>query len=89
MGYKEDLAAAVKRQADIITQQVFFEVIRVVVECETYEEFRKTMYGIAIGYLKELEDAYGDKLPKPTNSTTTTDSPPTPGDPGDDPDFLI
>lgn len=85
MGYKEDLAAAVKRQADLITQQVFFEVIRVVAECETYDEFRKTMYGIAVGYMKELEEA--GMLPKTTTSTTT-DSPPTPED-GDDPDFLI
>lgn len=87
MGYKEDLAAAVKRQADLITQQVFFEVIRVVAECETYDEFRKTMYGIAVGYMKELEEA--GMLPKSTNSTTTTDSSPAPEDPGDDPDFLI
>lgn len=87
MGYKEDLASAVKRQADIITQQVFFEVIKVVSECETYDEFRKTMYGIAVGYLKELEDA--GMLPKTTNSTTTTESPPTSENPGDDADFLI
>lgn len=71
MGYKEDLASALKRQSDIIAQQVFFEVIRVVSECETYEEFRKRMYSIALGYLKELEDAGIS----PTKATSTENIP--------------
>ena len=56
MGYKEDLASAMKRQNDLIVQQVLLQVISVVAESETYDEFRKKMYGIALGYLKEMED---------------------------------
>ena len=55
MGYKEDLASAVKRQNDLIVQQVLLQVISVVAESETYDEFRKKMYGIALGYLKDME----------------------------------
>jgi len=56
MGYKEDLASAMKRQNDLIIQQVLLQVISVVAESETYDEFRKKMYGIALGYLKDMED---------------------------------
>lgn len=55
MGYKEDLASAVKRQNDLIVQQVLLQVISIVAESETYDEFRKKMYGIALGYLKDME----------------------------------
>ena len=55
MGYKEDLATALKKQNDLIVRQVFLELIAVVSECESYDEFRKRMYGIALGYLKEME----------------------------------
>ncbi len=70
MGYKEDLASALKRQSDIITQQVFLEVIKIVCECETYDEFRKRMYGIALGYIKELEEA--GIMPETDNTKTDT-----------------
>lgn len=56
MGYKEDLASAMKRQNDLIVQQVLLQVISVVAESETYDEFRKKMYSIALGYLKDMED---------------------------------
>lgn len=56
MGYKEDLASAMKRQNDLIVQQVLLQVISIVAESETYDEFRKKMYSIALGYLKEMED---------------------------------
>lgn len=56
MGYKEDLASALKRQNDLIVQQVLLQVISVVAESETYDEFRKKMYSIALGYLKDMED---------------------------------
>lgn len=56
MGYKEDLASAMKRQNDLIVQQVLLQVISIVAESETYDEFRKKMYGIALGYLKDMED---------------------------------
>lgn len=55
MGYKEDLASAMKRQNDLIVQQVLLQVISIVAESETYDEFRKKMYGIALGYLKDME----------------------------------
>jgi hypothetical protein len=55
MGYKEDLASAMKRQNDLIVQQVLLQVISVVAESETYDEFRKRMYSIALGYLKDME----------------------------------
>lgn len=55
MGYKEDLAAALKKQSELIVHQVFLELISVVSECETYDEFRKRMYSIALGYLKDME----------------------------------
>lgn len=56
MGYKEDLASALKKQNDLIVQQVLLQVISVVAESETYDEFRKKMYSIALGYLKDMED---------------------------------
>jgi hypothetical protein len=31
------------------------EVIQVAATCDTYEEFRKAMYGKALEYMKELE----------------------------------
>jgi hypothetical protein len=55
MGYKEDLAMSMKKQNDLIVQQVLLQVISVVAESETYDEFRKKMYGIALGYLKDME----------------------------------
>ena len=55
MGYKEDLASAMKRQKDLIVQQVLLQVISIVAESETYDEFRKKMYSIALGYLKDME----------------------------------
>ena len=55
MGYNEDLASAMKRQNDLIVQQVLLQVISIVAESETYDEFRKKMYGIALGYLKDME----------------------------------
>lgn len=55
MGYREDLASAMKRQNDLIVQQVLLQVISIVAESETYDEFRKKMYSIALGYLKDME----------------------------------
>lgn len=56
MGYAEDMAAALKRQSDLISKQVMLEIIQVVSSCETYEEFRKAMYGMAINYFREMEN---------------------------------
>lgn len=78
MGYNEDLASAMKRQNDLIVQQVLLQVISVVAESETYDEFRKKMYGIALGYLKDMEqmgvskdnlDQMSDAIDQQFNST--------------------
>jgi predicted RNase H-like HicB family nuclease len=61
--YEQDMIAAMKKQNDLIVQQVFIELIQVVAECETYDEFRKRMYGIALGYVKDLE-TQGIKVPE-------------------------
>ena len=56
MGYKEDLASALNRQADLIKKQTMLEVIQVVTSCDNYEEFKKAMYGMALQYFREMED---------------------------------
>ena len=61
--YEQDFAKAVQKQSDLIIQRVFIELIQVVAECETYDEFRKRMYGIALSYVKDLE-AEGIKVPE-------------------------
>ncbi len=61
--YEQDFAKAVQKQSDLIVQRVFIELIQVVAECETYDEFRKRMYGIALSYIKDLE-ASGIKVPE-------------------------
>ena len=61
--YEQDVIAAMKKQNDLIVQQVFIELIQVVAESETYDEFRKRMYGIALGYVKDLE-SQGIKVPE-------------------------
>lgn len=53
--YAEDLAAALNQQVKLITDRVLFEMISVVSMCETYDEFRKTMYGKALDFIKEYE----------------------------------
>lgn len=74
MGYKEDLATALKKQSDLIASQVLLEIIRIVTECESYDEFRKTMYGIALGYMKELEDeGYGSNSTKVSENGSNSD----------------
>lgn len=61
-GYSEDLAAAMKAQTELIKKQALFEVIQVVAVCNTYEEFKKAMYGKAIEFMREMEAA-GDLKP--------------------------
>ena len=61
--YEQDFAKAVQKQSDLIVQRVFIELIQVVAGCETYDEFRKRMYGIALSYVKDLE-AEGIKVPE-------------------------
>ena len=54
-GYTEDLLAAVRAQTEFIKKQALFEVIQVVAACDTYEDFKKAMYGKAIEFMKEME----------------------------------
>ena len=54
-GYNEDLLAAMKAQTEFIKKQVLFEVIQAVAVCDTYEEFKKAMYGKAIEFMREME----------------------------------
>ena len=61
--YEQDFARAVQKQSDLIVQRVFIELIQLVTESETYDEFRKRMYGIALGYVKDLE-SQGIKVPE-------------------------
>ena len=60
--YEEDFKRAVQKQTDLIIQQVFVQLIPLVMESETYEDFRKRMYSLALGYIKEME-AEGIKVP--------------------------
>ena len=60
-GYAEDLVASMKAQTEFIKKQVMLEVIQVAATCETYDEFRKAMYGKALEFMKELEDEGGLK----------------------------
>lgn len=55
MGYQEDLVKALQRQSDLIKQQVILEMIQIVTNCDTYDEFKKAMYGMAIQYFKDME----------------------------------
>ena len=61
-GYEQDFAKAIQKQSDLIVQQVFIQLIQLVTESETYEEFRKKMYALALSYIKEME-AEGIKIP--------------------------
>ena len=61
-GYEQDLMKALKKQTDIILQQVFFQLFLLVTESETFEDFRKKMYALALSYIKDLEGE-GFKVP--------------------------
>ena len=70
--YEQDVIAAMKKQNDLIVQQVFIELIQVVAESETYDEFRKRMYGIALGYVEDLE-SQGIKVPETVGEKKSED----------------
>ena len=65
-GYSEDLVAAMRAQTELVKKQALFEVIQVVAVCDTYEEFKKAMYGKAIEFMREMEEA-GDLKPGTAN----------------------
>lgn len=54
-GYIEDLMKALHVQADLIKQQALFEVIQIVSVCDTYEEFKRAMYGKALEFMRSME----------------------------------
>lgn len=62
-GYEQDFIQAVRKQSDLIVQQVFVQLIQLVTESETYDEFRKKMYVLALSYIKDME-AEGIKIPE-------------------------
>jgi hypothetical protein len=61
-GYEEDFVKAVQKQSNLIVQQVFIQLIQLVTESETYDDFRKKMYALALSYIKDME-AEGITIP--------------------------
>lgn len=61
-GYDQDFIKAVQKQSNLIVQQVFIQLIQMVTEAETYDDFRKKMYALALSYIKDME-AEGIKIP--------------------------
>lgn len=62
-GYEQDFIKAVQKQSELIVQQVFVQLIQLVTESETYDDFRKKMYALALSYIKDME-AEGIKIPE-------------------------
>lgn len=62
-GYEQDFIQAVLKQSDLIVQRVFVQLIQLVTESETYDDFRKKMYALALSYIKDME-AEGIKIPE-------------------------
>ena len=62
-GYEQDFIKAVQKQSDLIVQQVFVQLIQLVTESETYDDFMKKMYALALSYIKDME-AEGIKIPE-------------------------
>ena len=55
MDYREDLVRALQHEAELIKKQTMLEVISVATACDTYEEFKNALYGIAIDYFRDME----------------------------------
>ena len=55
--FKEDLAASIHRQSELIKRQVILEIITMACECDDFEQFKKVLYARALGFMKELEDS--------------------------------
>ena len=62
-GYDQDFVKAVQKQSNLIIQQVFIQLIQMVTESETYDDFREKMYALALSYIKDME-AEGIKVPE-------------------------
>ena len=61
-GYEHDFKLALQKQTDLIIQQVMIQLIQMTTESETYDDFRKRMYSLALSYIKDME-AEGIKVP--------------------------
>lgn len=61
-GYDQDFIKAVQKQSNLIIQQVMIQLIQLVTESETYDDFRKKMYALALSYIKDME-AEGVEIP--------------------------
>ena len=68
--YGQDLQVFVDKELEIAKRQVLLEIIKIAAECETYDEFRKTLYAIALCWMKEAEE---NGLVKP-NTTAEAES---------------
>ena len=62
-GYEHDFKLALQKQTDLIIQQVMIQLIQMTTESETYDDFRKRMYSLALSYIKDME-AEGIKVPE-------------------------
>ena len=62
-GYDHDFKLALQKQTDLIIQQVMIQLIQMTTESETYDDFRKRMYSLALSYIKDME-AEGIKVPE-------------------------
>lgn len=55
MGYQEDLIKALRKETDLIKKQTILEIISIVTSCDSYDDFKKAMYGMALEYFREME----------------------------------
>lgn len=62
-GYEHDFKLALQKQTDLTIQQVMIQLIQMTTESETYDDFRKRMYSLALSYIKDME-AEGIKVPE-------------------------
>ena len=62
-GYEHDFKLALQKQTDLIIQQVMIQLIQMTTESETYDDFRKRMYSLALSYIKDME-AEGIRVPE-------------------------
>ena len=52
---QRDYLEGLARNTELIKRQVMMEVIQVACQCETYDQFRKMLYGMALSYLGDFE----------------------------------
>lgn len=52
----EPVGVQIAYYVDLIKKQVMLDIIGLASSCDTYEEFKKALYGEAIAYVAGLED---------------------------------